>query len=61
MLREAFEPFVLCLRKMAEENLFTDLLTEADLKMFPLFTPLALLRPLKVLFIPVAQDPHITP
>jgi hypothetical protein len=48
MLREAFEPLVLCLPKMAEENLFTDSLTEAQLKMFPLFTPLALLRPLKV-------------
>jgi hypothetical protein len=48
MLREAFEPFVLCLPKAAEENLFTDLLTEEELKRFPLFTPLAFLRPLKV-------------
>jgi len=48
MLREAFEPFVLCLPKTPEENLFTDSLTEEELKMFHLFTPLALLRLLKV-------------
>jgi hypothetical protein len=48
MLREALEPFVLCLPSTAEEHLFTDSLTEEELKMFPLFTPLALLRPLKL-------------
>jgi|ERR1700693_567878 hypothetical protein len=48
MLREAFEPFVQCLPETAEENLFTDSLTEQELKMFPLLIPLALLRPLKV-------------
>jgi hypothetical protein len=48
MLQEAFEPFVLCLPKIAEENLLTDSLTEEELKQFPLFAALALLRPLKI-------------
>ncbi len=37
MLREAFEPFVLCLPKTAEENLLNDSLSEEELKRFPLF------------------------
>jgi DNA polymerase-2 len=45
MLREAFEPFVLCIPKTAEENLFEDSLSEEELKRFPLFAALALLRP----------------
>jgi DNA polymerase elongation subunit (family B) len=48
MLRDAFEPFVLCLPKTAEENLLNDLLTEEELKRFPLFAALALPHPLKV-------------
>lgn len=48
MLREAFEPFVLCLPKTADENLLTNSLTEEELKRFPLFAALALLRPLKI-------------
>jgi DNA polymerase-2 len=48
MLRDAFEPFVLCLPKTAEENLFNYLLTEEELKRFPLFAALALPHPLKV-------------
>jgi hypothetical protein len=48
MLREAFEPFVLCLPKTAEENLLNDSLSEEELKRFPLFAALALLPPLKV-------------
>src|SRR5258707_15501483 len=48
MLREAFEPFVLCLPKTAEENFLQDSLSEEELKRFPLFAALALLRPLKV-------------
>ena len=47
MLREAFEPFVLCLPKTADENLLADSLTEEELKRFPLFAALPLLRPLK--------------
>src|SRR5467141_2655129 len=46
MLREAFEPFVLCLPNTAEENLLTNSLTEEELKRFPLFAALAILRPL---------------
>jgi DNA polymerase-2 len=45
MLREAFEPFVLCIPKTAEENLFEDSLSAEELKRFPLFAALALLRP----------------
>ena len=48
MLREAFEPFVLCLPKTAEVNLLQDSLSEEELKRFPLFAALALLHPLKV-------------
>jgi DNA polymerase-2 len=48
MLREAFEPFVLCLPKTAEENLLNDSLSGEELKRFPLFAALALLPPLKV-------------
>ena len=44
MLREAFEPFILCLPKTAEENLLTDSLTEAELKRFPLFAALTMSR-----------------
>ena len=46
MLREAFEPFVLCIPKTAEENLLQDSLSEEELKRFPLFAALALLPPL---------------
>jgi len=45
MLREAFEPFVLCLPKTAEENLLIDSLTEEELKRFPLFAALTMTRP----------------
>jgi DNA polymerase-2 len=48
MLREAFEPFVLCIPKTPEENLLQDSFSEEELKRFPLFAALALLRPLKV-------------
>jgi DNA polymerase elongation subunit (family B) len=48
MLREAFEPFVLCIPKTAEENFLQDSLSEEELKRFPLFAGLALLSPLKV-------------
>ncbi|MGB7281318.1 MAG: hypothetical protein WBE13_03565 [Candidatus Acidiferrum sp.] len=48
MLREAFEPFVLCLPKTPDEDLLNDSLSEEELKRFPLFAPLVLLRPLKV-------------
>jgi hypothetical protein len=44
MLREAFEPFVLCLPKTAEENLLTDSLAEEELKRFPLFAALTITR-----------------
>src|SRR5690348_14396126 len=44
MLREAFEPFILCLPKTAEENFLTNSLTEEELKRFPLFAALALPR-----------------
>ena|SRR5713101_3876664 len=44
MLREAFEPFVLCLPRIAEENLLTDSLTEEELKRFPLFAALTITR-----------------
>src|SRR6267142_2474202 len=44
MLREAFEPFVLCLPKTAEENLLTDSFTEEELKRFPLFAALTITR-----------------
>jgi DNA polymerase-2 len=38
MLREAFEPFVLCLPKRAEVVLLSDSISEDDLKRFPLFS-----------------------
>jgi len=41
MLREAFEPFVLCAPKRAEPVLLTDSIPENDLKRFPLFAALA--------------------
>jgi len=44
MLLEAFEPFVLCLPKTAEEILLTDSLTEEELKRFPLFAALTISR-----------------
>ena len=44
MLREAFEPFILCLPKTAEENLLTDSLTEEELNRFPLFAALTISR-----------------
>jgi DNA polymerase elongation subunit (family B) len=45
MLREAFEPFVLCVAKRAEPILLDNSISEEELKRFPLFAPLALLRP----------------
>jgi len=42
MLREAFEPFVLCLPKRAEAVLLSDSIGEDDLKRFPLFSALAI-------------------
>ncbi len=48
MLREAFEPFVLCIPNTAAENLLHDSLSEEELKRFPLFAALALPRPLKI-------------
>jgi hypothetical protein len=44
MLREAFEPFILCLPKKAEENFLTDSLTEEEVKRFPLFAALRIAR-----------------
>ena len=44
MLREAFEPFVLCTPKSVETNRSKDPFSEEELKRFPLFAPLALLR-----------------
>ena len=40
MLREAFEPFVLCVPKRAEPVLLSDSISEDDLKRFPLFSAL---------------------
>jgi hypothetical protein len=48
MLREAFESFILCLPRTVEENLLNDSLSEEELKRFPLFAALGLLRPLKI-------------
>jgi len=45
MLREAFEPFVLCAPERAEPVLLDDSISEKELKRFPLFAGLALLRP----------------
>jgi hypothetical protein len=44
MLREAFEPFVLCVPKRAEPVLLSDSISENDLKRFPLFSALAISR-----------------
>ncbi len=44
MLREAFEPFVLCIPKAAQTSILSDSLTEKELKRFPLFAPLAHFR-----------------
>jgi DNA polymerase-2 len=44
MLQEAFEPFVLCLPPLPEENLLNDSPSEEELRRFPLFATLALLR-----------------
>jgi DNA polymerase elongation subunit (family B) len=45
MLREAFEPFVLCVPKRAELVLLSDSISEDDLKRFPLFSAFAISRP----------------
>lgn len=45
MLREAFEPFVLCIPKTPEANLLENPLSEQELRRFPLFATLALLPP----------------
>jgi len=45
MLREAFEPFVLCVPKRAEPVLLCDSISEDDLDRFPLFSALATSRP----------------
>jgi DNA polymerase-2 len=44
ILREAFEPFVLCAPKRAEPVLLSDSISENDLKRFPLFSALAVSR-----------------
>jgi len=44
MLREAFEPFALCVPKRAEPVLLSDSISESDLKRFPLFSTLAISR-----------------
>jgi DNA polymerase elongation subunit (family B) len=44
MLREAFEPFVLCVPKRAEPVLLSDSISEHDLKRFPLFSALSTSR-----------------
>jgi len=44
MLREAFEPFELCVPKHAEPVLLRDSVSEDDLKRFPLFSALAISR-----------------
>jgi len=43
-LREAFEPFILCVPYRAEPVFLTDTISEDDLKRFPLFSALALSR-----------------
>lgn len=45
MLREPFEPFVLCLPKESEIVLLYDSLTAEELKRFPLFAALADFHP----------------
>jgi DNA polymerase II len=44
MLREAFEPFVQCAPKAIESKRLNEPFSEEELKRFPLFAPLALLR-----------------
>src|SRR5690348_2717691 len=44
LLREAFEPFILCVPYRAEPVFLTDTISEDDLKRFPLFSALALSR-----------------
>jgi DNA polymerase elongation subunit (family B) len=44
MLREAFEPFVLCILKRAEPVLLSDSISEEELVRFPLFSALAAFR-----------------
>jgi DNA polymerase-2 len=44
MLREAFEPFVQCAPKAVEIKCLNEPFSEEELKRFPLFAPLALLR-----------------
>lgn len=44
MLREAFEPFVQCAPKAVESKRLNEPFSEEELKRFPLFAPLALLR-----------------
>lgn len=44
MLHEAFEPFVQCAPKAVDSNRLNDSSSEDQLKRFPLFAPLALLR-----------------
>jgi hypothetical protein len=45
MLREAFEPFVLCASEAIETNRLNEPLSEEELKRFPLFASLTLLHP----------------
>jgi DNA polymerase elongation subunit (family B) len=45
MLREAFEPFVLCVPKRAEPVLLSDSISENDVKRFPLFSGFPICRP----------------
>jgi DNA polymerase II len=44
MLREAFEPFVLCIPKRPEPVLLSDSVSQHDLQRFPLFSALAISR-----------------
>ena len=44
MLREAFEPFVQCAPKAIESKRLNEPFSEDELKRFPLFAPLAILR-----------------
>jgi DNA polymerase elongation subunit (family B) len=46
LLREAFEPFVLCVQKRAEPVLLCESVSENDLKRFPLFSALKTTEPL---------------
>jgi len=43
-VREAFEPFVQCAPKAIESKRLDEPFSEDELKRFPLFAPLALLR-----------------